>query len=76
MSLINFIYFYEGIIELTKYAYVDLLRCMAILGVVGLHSSQGISGLDDIFLGGFNYLVRPLVELLLSWFQYALVILG
>ena len=29
-----------------------------------------------MFLGGFNYLVRPSVELLLSWFQYALVILG
>ena len=29
-----------------------------------------------MFLGGFNYLVRPSVELLLSWFQYVLVILG
>ena len=29
-----------------------------------------------MFLGGFNYLVRPSVELLLSWFQNALVILG
>ena len=28
-----------------------------------------------MFLGGFNYLVRPVVEFLLSWFQYALVIL-
>ena len=28
-----------------------------------------------MFLGGFNYLVRPGVEFLLSWFQYALVIL-
>ena len=28
-----------------------------------------------MFLGGFNYLVRPMVEFLLSWFQYALVIL-
>ena len=29
-----------------------------------------------MFLGGFNYLVKPSVELLLSWFQYVLVILG
>ena len=29
-----------------------------------------------MFLGGFNYLVRPWVELMLSWFNYALVILG
>ena len=29
-----------------------------------------------MFLGGFNYLVRPWVELILSWFNYALVILG
>ena len=29
-----------------------------------------------MFLGGFNYLVKPSVELLLSWFQYMLVILG
>ncbi len=29
-----------------------------------------------MFLGGFNYLVRPWVELILGWFQYALVILG
>ena len=29
-----------------------------------------------MFLGGFNYLVRPLVEFILSWFNYALVILG
>ena len=28
-----------------------------------------------MFLGGFYYLVRPVVEFLLSWFQYALVIL-
>ncbi len=28
-----------------------------------------------MFLGGFKYLVRPVVEFLLSWFQYALVIL-
>ena len=29
-----------------------------------------------MFLGGFNYLVRPWVELMLSWFNYALVVLG
>ena len=29
-----------------------------------------------MFLGGFNYLVRPLVEFILSWFNYALIILG
>ncbi len=29
-----------------------------------------------MFLGGFNYLVRPWVELILGWFNYALVILG
>ena len=29
-----------------------------------------------MFLGGFNYLVRPWVELILSWFNYALLILG
>ena len=29
-----------------------------------------------MFLGGFNYLVRPWVELILGWFQYALVLLG
>ncbi|MFL2466689.1 MAG: site-2 protease family protein [Candidatus Pseudothioglobus sp.] len=29
-----------------------------------------------MFLGGFNYLVRPWVELILSWFNYALVVLG
>ena len=28
-----------------------------------------------MFLGGFNYLVRPWVELILSWFNYALVVL-
>lgn len=32
--------------------------------------------LSLMFLGGFNYLVRPMVEWLLSLFQYALVILG
>ena len=29
-----------------------------------------------MLLGGFNYLVRPWVELILSWFNYALVVLG
>ena len=29
-----------------------------------------------MFLGGFNYLVRPWVELILGWFNYALVVLG
>lgn len=29
-----------------------------------------------MFLGGFNYLVRPWVELILGWFNYALIILG
>ena len=29
-----------------------------------------------MFLGGFNYLVRPWVEFILGWFNYALVILG
>ena len=29
-----------------------------------------------MFLGGFNFLVRPWVELILSWFNYALVVLG
>ena len=29
-----------------------------------------------MLLGGFNYLVRPWVELILSWFNYALLILG
>ena len=29
-----------------------------------------------MFLGGFNYLVRPWVELILGWFNYALMILG
>ena len=29
-----------------------------------------------MFLGGFNYLVRPWVELILSWFNYALIVLG
>ena len=29
-----------------------------------------------MFLGGFNYLVRPWVELILSWFNYVLVVLG
>ena len=29
-----------------------------------------------MFLGGFNYLVRPWVELILSWFNYALIALG
>jgi len=29
-----------------------------------------------MFLGGFNYLVRPWVEFILGWFQYALVLLG
>ena len=29
-----------------------------------------------MFLGGFNYLVRPWVELMLSWFNYALNVLG
>ena len=28
-----------------------------------------------MFLGGFNYLVRPGVELMLSWFNYALIVL-
>ena len=28
-----------------------------------------------MFLGGFNYLVRPWVELMLSWFNYALIVL-
>ena len=28
-----------------------------------------------MFLGGFNYLVRPWVELILSWFNYALIVL-
>ena len=29
-----------------------------------------------MFLGGFNYLVRPWVEIILGWFNYALIILG
>ena len=29
-----------------------------------------------MFLGGFNYLVRPWVELILGWFNYALIALG
>ena len=29
-----------------------------------------------MLLGGFNYLVRPWVELILGWFNYALIILG
>ena len=29
-----------------------------------------------MFLGGFNYLVRPWVELILGWFNHALIILG
>ena len=29
-----------------------------------------------MFLGGFKYLVRPWVEFILGWFQYALVLLG
>jgi len=29
-----------------------------------------------MFLGGFNYLVRPWVELILGWFNYALIVLG
>ena len=29
-----------------------------------------------MFLGGFNYLVRPWVELVLGWFNYALIVLG
>ena len=29
-----------------------------------------------MLLGGFNYLVRPWVELILGWFNYALVVLG
>ena len=28
-----------------------------------------------MFLGGFNYQVRPWVELMLSWFNYALIVL-
>ena len=29
-----------------------------------------------MFLGGFNYLVRAWVELILGWFNYALIVLG
>jgi len=29
-----------------------------------------------MFLGGFNYIVRPWVELILGWFNYALIVLG
>ena len=29
-----------------------------------------------MFLGGFNYLVRPWVELILGWFNYAIIVLG
>ena len=29
-----------------------------------------------MFLGGFNLLVRPWVELILGWFNYALIVLG
>ena len=29
-----------------------------------------------MFLGGFNYLVRPWVEVILGWFNYALIVLG
>jgi hypothetical protein len=29
-----------------------------------------------MFIGGFNYLVLPVVRLLLSWFQFALLLLG
>ncbi|MBT7390410.1 MAG: site-2 protease family protein, partial [Gammaproteobacteria bacterium] len=29
-----------------------------------------------MFIGGFNYLVLPVVGLLLSWFQFALLLLG
>ena len=29
-----------------------------------------------MFLGGFNYLVMPWVELILGWFNYALIVLG
>ena len=29
-----------------------------------------------LFLGGFNYIVRPWVELILGWFNYVLIVLG
>ena len=29
-----------------------------------------------MFLGGFNYLVKPWVELILGWFNYAIIVLG
>ena len=29
-----------------------------------------------MFIGGFDYLIRPWFELILGWFQYALLILG
>lgn len=38
-----------------KYAYIDLLRGLAILGVVGVHSSQAIPNLSGILSAGFNY---------------------
>ena len=42
-------------LKMKKYAYIDLLRGLAILGVVGIHSSQAIPNLSGILSAGFNY---------------------
>jgi peptidoglycan/LPS O-acetylase OafA/YrhL len=41
--------------NIRKYEYIDLLRGIAILGVIAVHSHQGIVGLNPITSAAFNY---------------------
>ena len=46
---------YESNYVVKKYEYIDILRAIAILGVMAVHSLQGIEGLSQILSAIFNY---------------------
>lgn len=40
---------------LNKYVYIDILRGLAILGVIAVHTAQHINGLNEVVASIFNY---------------------